>query len=408
VEAVSKDNLVDKIKPLRKEAAIFDHLDFALPELIIVNFQDANIDIQKIMSHIQNDKWLLSFGVIGLFEAKEKDEEELVKTYAGSNVITFLDFNQIRTHLGKTISIIKENYQIIFQRDFSVNLMESIGGSFSIENDIRAVSLYAGIAALILLQRGLMPPHSKMRLQLAIEELIVNAVEHGNCGITYDDKTEALAKGISVMELVALRCKDPKINAKRVRLEWEIGSEETLFTVTDEGNGFNVEELRKKMRAQDVFSQHGRGIMLAQSIASSLDFNDKGNQVKITVKHDSHIEHEIPEGFSYEKVVDVKPGDLIIKEDQPGDSICYIVSGKYGVYHNNKQIATLGPEDIFMGEMAFLLGKRRTASIKAITDGKVIVLTRKALVNVIKSYPQYGLFIAKLLAQRLDRRNKTL
>jgi CRP-like cAMP-binding protein len=58
-----------------------------------------------------------------------------------------------------------------------------------------------------------------------------------------------------------------------------------------------------------------------------------------------------------------------------------------------------------MGEMSFLLNQRRSASVRADTPGKLILLTRKTFVSVIREYPHYGIFLSKLLAKRLVRSN---
>jgi anti-sigma regulatory factor (Ser/Thr protein kinase) len=401
-------NVADEVRFFYQQKEIFDYLDFSLPEIVIINFSDPTINVSRVMSHIQSDRWLMGFCVVGLFSSEKNTEEELMNDYASCNLLTILEFSQIASHLAKTVRIIKENYQLIFQQYFSGAFTESIGGSFLIDNDIQSVSLYAGIMATILLQHGLMSSKNKVRLQIALEELIVNGIEHGNCGITYNEKTNALENGISVAELVALRCKDEKIANKKVHINWEIKADLSIFTIIDEGDGFDVEKVQSKIAQQDAYSRHGRGIALAMNMLNSIRYTKKGNAVQITVQNDTKIEHEIPEGFLNEKIFIVKSGDLIIKEGAPGDSICYIVSGRYGVYQKTKQIASLGPDDIFIGEMAFLLGQKRSASVIAETDGKLIVLSRKALISVIKNFPQYGIFLAKLLAQRLDRQNKRL
>jgi anti-sigma regulatory factor (Ser/Thr protein kinase) len=278
-------------------------------------------------------------------------------------------------------------------------------GSFVIDNDIRAVPIYASMGTMLLSQRGLINPDKKMSLQLALSELIVNAVEHGNCGISYDEKTAAMDRGLSVVELVAEKCRDPAIRAKKVEFLWSIGKDSTSFVIRDEGKGFDVRAHLKKLASQDIMALHGRGIKMASAYAAELKYNDIGNQVTMTIRHDAHVEQEIPTGFAHERVQIVKQGDIVLREDEPSDYLYYIVSGTYSVYHNLKKVGSLSPQDIFMGEVAFLLNQRRSASVRADGPGKLILLTRKNFVNIIRSYPYYGIFLSKLLAKRLIRSN---
>ncbi|MDR1238698.1 MAG: ATP-binding protein [Treponema sp.] len=384
---------------------ILEFLNYDLPEIVIINFSDPSIDIEGILSHVRDDKWILNFGILGLYSSEKDQEESLIKKYNSISVLAMLDYYRIRSHLLKNIQIIEQNYQLIFQQEFSRNLLDGISGSFAIENDILAVPLYAGIGATILAQRGLINPENKMHLQLALAELIVNAVEHGNCGITYEEKTMGMENGLSVVELVAERCKDPLIRNKRVEFLWDIHPEETVFVIRDEGKGFDVRSHLKKVVSQDMLSLHGRGIRMASAFSTELRYNSKGNQVTLVFKHDAIVEHEVPVGFSHEQVVNVKKGDIVLREDEPSDYLYYIVSGQYTVFHNMEQVGSLSPQDIFMGEIAFLLNQRRSASVRAEKPGKLILLTRKNFVGVIREYPHYGIFLSKLLAKRIVRAN---
>ncbi|MDR2500410.1 MAG: cyclic nucleotide-binding domain-containing protein [Treponema sp.] len=393
------------LKFLAEEAEILDFLSYDLPEFVLINFSDPAIPLDRIVSHSINDKWLFNFGVIGLYSQEQTNEEDLLAQYRAVNLLSLINRYCIRSHLGKNIKIIEENSNLVFQREFTQQFPEGASGSFIIENDLLAVPLYTGISAVIMTQRGLINPNSKMRLQLALSELIINAIEHGNCGISYEEKTAIMEQGLNMMDLIAGKCQDPAIRARRVYFQWEIAGGRSIFTIRDEGNGFNVREHLKKVAQKDAMSLHGRGIQIASKLSQELIYNEKGNQVKLIINHDPLVEHEIPMGFSQETVVLVKKGDIVLQEGEPGDCLYYISSGTYSVYHNQKQIGSLSSQDIFMGEMAFLLNRKRSASVYAESEGKLVLLTRKTFVKVIREYPHYGIFLSKLLAKRLIRSN---
>ncbi|MCL1811913.1 MAG: cyclic nucleotide-binding domain-containing protein [Treponema sp.] len=391
---------------LSEDEEILEFFNYALPELVVINFSDPKINTEGIIEHIKDDKWILNFGIIGLYSHETDTEEALIKKYKSINILTLLDNYRFKTHLVKSIQIIEQNYQIIFHREFTKTLLEGASGSFTIHNDLLAVPLYSGIGATILVQRGLINPDSKMHLQLALAELIVNAIEHGNCGISYDEKTRALEEGISAIDLIAEKCKNPEVAAKKVTFNWEINQDKSFFIIKDEGKGFDVKAHLEKVAKQDEYSLHGRGIRMAASLFHELKYNATGNQVALIVKHDISVEHEVPVGFSREQIVIVKKGDVVLREGEPSDYLYYISSGTFEVLHNNQPVGTLSPQDIFMGEMSFLLNQRRSATIKATSQGKLILLTQKTFINVIREYPHYGIFLSKLIAKRLVRSNE--
>lgn len=384
---------------------ILEFLNFDLPEIVIVNFSERGIDLPEILEDVRKDTWLHNFGIIGLFNGEKDREELLLQSLKNVNVLALIDFQRVASHVVKLTKIIEENRQIIFQRELSDRLFEHSSGSFTIDNDPLAVSIYAGIAATTVAQRGLIDPELKMHVQLALSELIINGVEHGNCGISYDEKTAFLDRGLSVVELVAEKCKDPEVAAKRVFFEWDIQPDMTTFIIRDEGDGFDVRGLSAKLKEEGEYSLHGRGILMARGIASKLTYNSKGNEVTLVIRHNREVVQETPRGFGDSEVVETNRGDIIFREGESSDFLYYISSGQYSVFHKARHVGMLKAGDIFMGEMSFLLNNRRSATVRTEVPGKLIRISRRDFVSVIKEYPHYGIFLSKLLARKLARAN---
>jgi anti-sigma regulatory factor (Ser/Thr protein kinase) len=384
---------------------ILEFLNFDLPEVVIINFSDRLIPVDSIIEQIREDAWLHNFGIIGVYDQGAQREEELLTKLQHVNVLALLNIARIQSHIAKSVRIIAENRQVIFQNELSSRFFERSSGSFTFENDILASSIYAGIAATMLSQRGLINPDTKMHLQLALAELMVNAIEHGNCGVSYEEKSDALARGLSVVELVAEKRKDPLVDAKRVRFEYDIQPQQTRFVIRDEGAGFDVSRLNEKLKREGEMSLHGRGIRMAASLATKLAYNRKGNAVTMVFPHDEQVSRTTPAGFTDDEVVQVRKGDIIFREGESSNFLYYISSGTFSVFSKSRHVGMLTPADIFMGEMSFLLNNRRSATVRAEGDGKLIKISRKSFVSVIKEFPHYGIFLSKLLARKLVRAN---
>ena len=400
------DTKAYKLVYITREEDIYEFINYELPEIVVINFSDPEIPVESLISRLEDDAWLHYFGIIGLYDQDSVDEDVLLEKLKKINVLTLLNAFRIRSHLMKSVEIIRDNYQIIFQRGFASKIMENSSGSFSIANDILAVPIYAGIAATSLAQSGKISSDSKMHLQLALAELIVNGIEHGNCEVSYEEKTEFMENGGSVVELVAEKCKNSRTAKKMVHMEWEIHNDHTKYVIRDEGPGFDVEELNEKLKNQDDLSLHGRGIRMARHLSKEIYYNKTGNQVTIIIEHEEQDQQPFPIRFKKEEIFEVDRGDIIFREGEESDYLYYIVSGKYYVYHRRKRVGELNQNDIFMGEMSFLLSNKRNGSIKAADKGKLIRISRKAFVTLVRDYPYYGIFLSRLLARRLARSNE--
>ncbi|MDC7125670.1 MAG: cyclic nucleotide-binding domain-containing protein, partial [Spirochaetales bacterium] len=295
---------------------------------------------------------------------------------------------------------------IIFQRGFYSKIMDSSSGSFLIPNDILSVPIYAGIAATSLSHSGMISFDKKMHLQLALAELIVNGIEHGNCGVTYTEKTESMENGCSVVDLVAKKCENEEVAAKHVMFEWDTHEAQTKFVITDDGDGFDVDDINQKLKTQDELSLHGRGIRMARFLSKEMYYNDKGNQVTFIIEHEKQPSGKFPQPLIKEEILEVKVGDIVFEEGDSSDYLYYIVSGYYHVLYQEKTVGELSPNDIFMGEMSFLLSNKRNGTVKAVESGKLIKISRKSFISLIRDYPYYGIFLSRLLAKRLARSNE--
>jgi CRP-like cAMP-binding protein len=76
------------------------------------------------------------------------------------------------------------------------------------------------------------------------------------------------------------------------------------------------------------------------------------------------------------------------------------------VYHDGVEVGRLSPADVFMGEMSFLMNNMRTATVICETPGRIIKIARRSFVKTLRMYPQYGLFLAKLMARKLSAGNQ--
>ncbi len=104
-------------------------------------------------------------------------------------------------------------------------------------------------------------------------------------------------------------------------------------------------------------------------------------------------------------------GDLIFREGDKGNLAYMIQSGSVKIVKNIKGkqsvLATLGPGEIF-GEMAIISSSPRVAGAEAATDCKLMVLTAKLILLLLKKSHPTVFHLTRILASRLAASNRTL
>ncbi len=117
-------------------------------------------------------------------------------------------------------------------------------------------------------------------LEMAIFEMIINSIEHGNLKINFEEKSIALQKG-EYLNFLMERQNLPEYKNKKVTIEYTITPEHAAFKISDDGEGFDHKKLIGKSvdEVNDQMIAHGRGISLTQSLFDEIKYNETGNQV---------------------------------------------------------------------------------------------------------------------------------
>lgn len=71
---------------------------------------------------------------------------------------------------------------------------------------------------------------------------------------------------------------------KKVFVEYEINNGELSFSVKDEGNGFNYQNIPDPTLPENLEKPHGRGIFLISHLVDELHFEDNGSKICIKIK----------------------------------------------------------------------------------------------------------------------------
>lgn len=105
---------------------------------------------------------------------------------------------------------------------------------------------------------------STSNLFVALDEAIANAIKHGNKN-NFD---------------------------KHVTIVAELTPAEAVFTITDQGDGFDLEKLPDPTDPDYIMRPCGRGVMLIYHLMDEVRYNTRGNQVVMVKRSESKEKDE--------------------------------------------------------------------------------------------------------------------
>ena len=95
----------------------------------------------------------------------------------------------------------------------------------------------------------------------------------------------------------------------------------------------------------------------------------------------------------------------LIRKGEPNLRLYIVLAGGLSVDDGPVTVSTLGPNDI-CGEMSYLQGNRSSTTVTALSDTILISLDGEYFKKIIDQSPTVQLFMAQLLAKRLDQANR--
>ncbi len=122
----------------------------------------------------------------------------------------------------------------------------------------------------------------KYQVILGLNEIINNAIEHGNLGISFEEKRKALIAS-NFYKTVWQRANREPFKNRVVNIICKIFPQvkKVEYTVTDEGEGFDWKTLPDPKNKENVLTRSGRGITIAKYAFEEVTFNDRGNSVRM-------------------------------------------------------------------------------------------------------------------------------
>ena len=101
-------------------------------------------------------------------------------------------------------------------------------------------------------------------------------------------------------------------------------------------------------------------------------------------------------------------GQIIFLEGDDSQDLFILINGQLDILKGKKKIAEITkPGDLF-GEMSFLLGDRRTATVKARRKGELVRIPKEEISVFLQKFPDMARTVTRLLARRLDETSQIL
>lgn len=175
----------------------------------------------------------------------------------------------------ETLRAVARDYE---RRRTTLARLDALSFEFTLGNDRADVPVISSRLADVVVESGVCDRSASSRVAVALEECLLNAIIHGNLGVSSELRQHD--EGDYYREIEARRHQFP-FSERRVKLTARISAKEAVFIVEDEGAGFDVNQVPDPTDPENLFRVGGRGILLMRSFMTSVHFTAGGRRVTL-------------------------------------------------------------------------------------------------------------------------------
>ncbi len=256
-------NGLDAMDVLRREAV----------DLVLTDLQMAEMDGLQLVEAARAD-----FPLVPMILMTAKGSEEIAVQALSKGAASYV----VKRRLTQELLEIVE--QVLLSSDENrtqSRLMHRLvcnDFSFVLNNDLNLVHSLVKYIQHTLRCVRLSDEVDRLRVGIAVEEALLNAMYHGNLEVSSDLKEQ---DPNAFEELAKQRCLLEPYRDRRILVEARLSRDEARYIIRDEGCGFDPTTLPDPCDPANLEKPSGRGILLMRSFMDEIVFNDTGNQVTL-------------------------------------------------------------------------------------------------------------------------------
>jgi len=241
------------------------------PDLVLTDLIMPEMDGLELVAAV-----VAQFPMIPVILMTGRGNEETAVRALRAGAASYVPKSMMQTFLLETVQSILNAAE---QEHCEIRLLDCLrysDTSFHLHNDVNMIAPLVNHLHRTIRAIGVCDHTCGIRVSVALEEAINNAMFHGNLEITSAVRTGDREEYRS---LLAERLRTPPYCDRSIDVQARVTPEMATFIVRDQGPGFDPHTLPDPTDPENLEKASGRGLLLMRTFMDSVEFNSIGNQV---------------------------------------------------------------------------------------------------------------------------------
>lgn len=241
------------------------------PDVVVTDLQMPEIDGLELVKQIRQHH--RSIPVI-LMTAHGNEEIAVLALKAGA--ASYVPKKNLARDLEETVENV---LSVASSERAEQQILHSLTGvrmEFELGNDLSALRPLIQVIQRHMRQLGVCDESDIVRISTALQEGLVNAIEHGNLEL---DSALRELKDNSYQKLGEERRRQEPYASRKAYVVAEFNHDGCRWTIRDEGRGFNPNDLPDPLDPANLQRASGRGLLLIRTFMDEISFNESGSEI---------------------------------------------------------------------------------------------------------------------------------
>lgn len=251
------------------------------PDLVVTDLVMPEIDGLRVVEEVKR-RWPAVPVVLMTSRGNEEIASEALKRGAAG----YVSKSRLETDLRHTVHNLLNIAASRADFGYVMGRMSSAEFSLSMDNQWKRINTFVRFFQDGVMHMGLFDETDRTRLGVALTEALLNAILHGNLGVSSELREQSLNV---FFEQVKQRSHEPPYCDRRVFVDARWTPDACEFVIRDEGDGFDVSSLPDPTDPENLVRTSGRGVLLMQMFMSEVHYNEKGNEVRMVKRKEGGV-----------------------------------------------------------------------------------------------------------------------
>jgi DNA-binding NarL/FixJ family response regulator/anti-sigma regulatory factor (Ser/Thr protein kinase) len=273
VKALLEKNTDWKVLCAEDGDVALDQIRAAPPELVVTDLRMPRLNGLELVAAVREE-----FAYIPVILMTSQGSEDIALQALSAGAASYSPKTQLAQDLMETVRAVL-SVSLPPEGDSRVKpRFAKDSWSFVLDNDSSLIPPLIGVIQDKLVEPCLRNEGDRIRVGVALEEALANALYHGNLEISsslkdVDDRAfYALAR--ERRELLPYR-------DRRIYVDARPGDDEVTVIIRDEGPGFDPTTLPDPTNPENLERAHGRGLLLIRTFMDQVSHNSRGNEITL-------------------------------------------------------------------------------------------------------------------------------